>query len=162
MKLKIVKNKKRNNEVGGEGMTMIEIVSILAIAAILSLITVTSFFTLKDRHAVLKDVDSIVSIMEKAKSMSLNRKNDSSYGVVFATSTVTSYAGTSFATGNVLNIYELNSGAKISSISLTNSKKEIHFTKITGTPNATGTITVSGNNHSRVITIFGTGIIESN
>lgn len=145
-----------------EGMSLVEITAIIAISVILSVIAVTSFFTLRDKHAVLKDTDSIVSMIEKIKGMSLNRKNDSSYGVVFATSTVTSYAGTSFASGNVLSVYTLENSVELRNISLTNSKKEIHFTKITGAPNATGTISVIGKNHSKTITIFGTGIIESN
>ena len=109
-----------------------------------------------------KDVDSIVSLVEKTRNMSLNRKNDSSYGVYFSTSTVTSYAGASLGLGNVLTVYNIENPVSVSNISLSTGGRDVHFTKITGTPSATGTISIGTNSRTRVITIFGTGIIESN
>ena len=92
--------------------------------------------------------------------MSSNRKNDSSYGVKFASSTVTVFSGSNYQNGNVISKYDLESNVKISAVSLSSNSTELNFNKITGTPNATGTVTLSASSHSKIVTIFGTGIIE--
>lgn len=127
---------------------------------ILSAVSVGAFFSLREKSSIQKDADSIVSIIEKAKSMSSNRKNDSSYGVKFASSTVTLFSGPTFASGNVISKYDLEKSVKVSTVSFSSNSLELSFNKITGNPNATGTITLSAPSHSKIVTIFGTGIIE--
>ena len=143
------------------GFTLLEIIIVIAIMVVISAISVSTYTSLRARQAVLKDTDSIVSIMERAKSMSSNRKNDSSYGVKFSSSTAILFSGSSFASGNKVSEYDLDVSVKVSSVSLSSNNTEISFDKITGTPNATGTIVVSANSYSKIVTIFGTGIIEA-
>ncbi len=146
-------NKKR-------GFTLLETLVVLAIIAVLSTVAVRSYYLLREKHSIQKDADSIVSVIESAKNMSLNRKNDSSYGVKFSSSTVTVFVGSTYTNGNKISTYDLEPNVKISSLSLHPSGTELGFSKITGTPNATGTIVLSTPSYSRIVTIYGTGIIE--
>ena len=141
--------------------TLVEILMVLAIMAVVSTISVKTYFNLREKQAIQKDTDSIVSVIEKAKSLSSNRKNDSAYGVKFSSSTVTIFSGTDYTNGNSISKYEMEESVKISAISLSSHDTEINFNKITGNPNATGTITLITPSYSKIVTIYGTGIIEA-
>ena len=144
-----------------KGFTLMEILITLAIIAIISTISVETYYNLREKQAILKDSDSIVSIIEKTRNMSLNRKNDSAYGVSFASSTVTIFSGISRASGNDISKYNLEPNiVKISKISLSSNATEIGFAKTSGMPNATGTVTLSTSAYTKTVTISGTGIIE--
>lgn len=142
------------------GFTLVETLIVLVIITILSTIAVKSYYLLREKQSIQKDADSIVSVIEKAKNLSLNRKNDSSYGVKFSSSTVTVFVGATYTSGNNISIYNLESNVNISSLLLFPSGTEVNFSKITGAPNATGTIVLSTPSYSRIVTIYGTGIIE--
>jgi prepilin-type N-terminal cleavage/methylation domain-containing protein len=143
-----------------KGFTLLEILMVMSIMVIISAVSVGAFFNLREKNLIQKDADSIVSMIEKAKSMSSNRKNDSSYGVKFSSSTVTIFSGQNFTSGNVISKYDLEKLVVISAVSLSSNTLELGFNKITGNPNATGTVTLITPSYSRVVTIFGTGIIE--
>jgi prepilin-type N-terminal cleavage/methylation domain-containing protein len=153
-------SKKKKDNAKNKGFTLLEILLVLSILAILSIISVSSYYGLRERQSLKKDADSIVSIIESTKNMSLNRKNDSSYGVYFSTSTVTVFVGDSYVNGNKISNYNLESNVKISAVSISSNSREIEFAKITGNPNATGTITLSTPSYSKVLTIYGTGMID--
>ena len=156
--------KTSNNNLGFNnkmaGFTILEIIFVLALVVIISSISVNVYFNLKEKYAIQKDADSIVSTIEKTRNMSLNRKNDSSYGVLFASSTVKAFSGNTHATGNDILKYDLDPIVQISSISLTASSTEIDFLKTSGTPSATGTIVLKTSSRSKTITISGTGLVE--
>jgi len=143
------------------GFTLLEIIIVIAIMVVISTISVRSYFNIREKQAIQKDADSVVATIEKAKSLSSNRKNDSSYGVKIASSTVTVFSGSTYANGNVILKYDLEESVKISTTSLSSHGTEISFDKITGTPSATGTITLSNASYSKIVTIYGTGIIEA-
>ena len=150
----------RSSFLNKRGFTLVETLIVLAIIAILSAVAVRSYYLLREKQSIQKDADSIVSVIEDAKNMSLNRKNDSSYGVNFSSSTVTVFAGATYANGNKISTYNLESNVTISALALTSSSTEIDFAKITGAPNATGSIILSTPSYSKIVTIYGTGIIE--
>ena len=143
-----------------KGFTLVEITIVIAIIVIISAISVKVYFNMKEKQAILKDSESIVSIIEKTRNMSLNRKNDSAYGVKFASSSVTVFAGSTYISGNNISKYDLESDVKISTISLSSHGTEVGFAKTTGVPNATGTVVLSTSVYTKTITISGTGIIE--
>jgi len=143
------------------GFTLPEIIVVLSLIVIISAISVVAFFNLREKKSIDKDVDSVVSIIEKTRNMSLNRKNDSSYGVYFSTTSVSVYSGGTRITGNKISEYPLEAISKIATTSLSSYGSEIDFTKITGVPNATGTITISTASYSKVITVYGTGLVEA-
>lgn len=142
------------------GFTVTEVIMVVALIVIISAISVNVFYSFREKKALDKDVDSIVSTIEKTKNMSLNRKNDSSYGLYFASSSITVFSGNSHLTGNNILKYDLESIVKISTTSLSFNATEIGFAKVTGLPNATGTIVLSTPSYSKTITVYGTGLIE--
>ena len=150
MSKKILKQKNK-------GFTLLEIIITISIIIIVSSISMQIYYNLRDKHLIETDADSIISMIEKAKSLSLNRKNDSSYGVAFSSSTVTVFSGNTHVSGNDISKYDLGS---ILNLSLSSHGSELNFSKLTNLPNATGTITLNKNSYSKVITIYGTGVVE--
>ena len=137
-----------------------EVIAVMAIMAVVSAMSFETYFTIRDKYSLEKDSDSAVSIIEATRNKSLNRKNDSSYGVAFSSSSVVSFSGSSHSIGNDINKYDLESSVSISDISLSNGSKEIDFNKVTGYTNATGTITLSTRFFSKKINISATGLVE--
>ncbi len=142
------------------GFTLLEVLVVMSIMIALTSISISTYISMRDKQSVQKDADSIVSVLQKAQSMSSNRKNDSAYGVKFASSTVTVFSGSTYDTGNVISTYTLEKNVKINTIILSSNGTEVDFMKITGNPLANGTVTLGTGSFSKIVTIYGTGIIE--
>lgn len=147
---------KKNNK----GFTLLETIVVITLIVAISIVSAVVFYNLKERKSVEKDVDSVVSIIDSTRKMSLNRKYDSAYGVLLSTTSIISFSGNTYSTGNKISEYSLDKNNTIS-INLSSGTKEIDFKKVTGDLTATGTIVVGTSNYSKIITIYGTGLIES-
>ncbi|MFA5934901.1 MAG: type II secretion system protein [Candidatus Paceibacterota bacterium] len=141
------------------GFSFVEIITVLAIIATLSTIVVMSFSDAGSKQALEKTTISIISILNEAKSMSISSKDFSGYGVRIESNKLTSFKGT-YGTEN--KVYNVSNLVSISDISIEGGS-DVVFKKISGSTNATGTITISINNNlaeSNTIKISKTGLVE--
>lgn len=149
-----------------KGFTAIEILIVIAIAIIIAGISLSSFSALNKSQALGTETDTILSMIERARSRSISSENSSEYGVRFATSSAALFSGKNYSASSSNNEVEnLNSRTNISSINLTGGASAFYFKKITGKPSATGTIVVSligeiGTSSSKTITIYSTGLSD--
>lgn len=147
-----------------KGYTLIEILLVIAISVIILAIILSSFNSLIKTQALDKDYSSVASLIDQAKSLALNSKAGSQYGVHFASSTVVLFKGTNFSSGAADNqTYFLNSRVSLSADNLIGSTTaEILFSRITGYANASGTVALSlkaDPNIFKIIRIYHTGTI---
>jgi prepilin-type N-terminal cleavage/methylation domain-containing protein len=145
-----------------KGFTLIEIMIIIVITAVLTGVIFYTFYNLLADQSLKKDFSSVVALVERAKSMSLNSKNNNSFGVHFTSSSTILFSGGAYSSTSTLEIYNLNSRTNISNISL-GGISDIKFEKITGYANATGTVSLSLKNNASstmTMTFFKTGIIQ--
>ena len=146
-----------------KGFTLLEILIVLAILGILSLIIFYTFSGLGKQEALQKDVLLVSSILTEAKTSTLSSKEDSNYGVYFENDKIILFKGNNFQedlNGNV--IFKLSNLVEIESIDLFDSSSELVFSRLRGTVNNYGTITLSlrdGSNSSQ-IEILESGIVE--
>ena len=83
-------------------------------------------------------------------------RQNGSWGVTINSGAIILYQGTSFVSRNSAfdERFTLNPNISITGLS------EINFTKVTGLPNDTPTITVSGNGTTKSITINSQGVVS--
>lgn len=148
------------------GFTFIEILITTSIIAVIFGIIIFSFNGTKDRELLKKDTNSVVAVLDEAKSKTLSFKDSSQYGVHFEEFDVIEFAGTSYSSGDLQNqITNLDPAVHISSILLNGNSTDVIFDRLTGETSQYGTITLTLKNNpsvSKTITIYSTGVIESN
>lgn len=147
-----------------KGYTLIEILVVIAISvAIISAVGAT-FFNLIKVQALDKDYVSIISLIDQARSQTINSLSGLQYGVFFSSSTVALFKGPTYSSSSISQQYDLNGRVNISMINLVGSStNQIIFDRLTGYANASGTVTVSlkdGSVAAKNVQIYRTGTIE--
>ena len=149
-----------------KGITLLEVIIVIAIIGILIGIALPQFSAIKNAQIIKGAGEDILSVLGKARSQTLASLNSTEYGVHFETNRVTIFSGTVYSSGNVSNVIEnISSPASISTISLTGGATDVYFNRLSGTPNKTGTIVVSISSDTsltKTITISSTGEVSIN
>lgn len=144
--------------------TLMEILIVIAVTSIVLTIVVSAFNNVAKTQALDKDYISIASIIDQAKSLSINSKSASQYGVYFSSSTVSLFKGADYFTGVVSQAYTLNNKVHVAEINLVGSSTDqFVFDRLTGYSSASGTVSVAlkeASSTSRLIRIYSTGTIE--
>jgi prepilin-type N-terminal cleavage/methylation domain-containing protein len=157
--MKIKQNNKK--KVLKYGFSFVEITTVLAIITILSTVVVVSFSSAGSKQSLEKTTISIISILNEAKSMAVSSKDFSDYGVRIKSNELVSFKG---SYGNENKIYSIPNLVTISDISISGvTNNDVIFKKVSGSTNATGTLTLSITNDSsdyNIIKISQTGLVE--
>ena len=136
-----------------KGFTLLEIIISLSLVAMLSGLILVSFNALNNKQSLDTQIDFIKLAITKTRNDALNSRNAADQTFTFATTSIT-YDGLTI---------DLDNGVQLSSY--TTPAKSIIFARITGFPNATGTIVYKLQKGSTVIatssiSINNLGIIE--
>jgi prepilin-type N-terminal cleavage/methylation domain-containing protein len=143
-----------------KGLTVIEVIVVVAIVAILVAVTLPQFSKMRENQAIKNAVADTVSVLNKARSYTLASVESSEYGVHFQSDKVIIFKGTTYSTG--IETVDIITPATISTISLSGGGSDVYFSRLSGAPSKTGTITISSTNFSKVITISATGGVSFN
>lgn len=143
-----------------KGFTLLELIICLALVAMVSQLVYSSFSSLNNRQILDKEVAQVKSYIQKSRMNSLNSKNGDSHGIVFASSSISVIEVLATSTKY---LYTLDNRVKL--VSSTLGTSTLTFARISGLPNATGTLTYtysSGNTviGTSTITINGAGIVQ--
>lgn len=128
-----MKIKRYNNRI--KGFSLLEVVIVIVLVGIISRIVYGSFASLQNRQILDKEVAQVKSYIQKSRMNSLNAKNGDSHGVIFGTSTVQVIEVLASST---IYTYVLNNRVQLASSTLGTST--LVFSRISGLPNATGTL----------------------
>lgn len=149
-----------------KGFSLIELLAVIAIVAILAVLSYTTFFDTNKSQALEKDRDLVVATLERARALTLASSGGRQFGVRIESDKVVLFPGNVYNSGNAENKVEpLNRFVTIASTSIAGGGSEIIFERLTGKTSKSGTIEVSllsDPAKSYIITIFGTGVIETN
>jgi len=149
------RNQNRNS-----GYSIIEILVVIAILGIILTIGTVSFESLRSKKQLQITVDSISTKLEEAKTNAVADKGGLNYGIYLQPTSYTLFSG---------NTYNPNSGTNSSttiptniliSKILSNGGDAIVFSRITGSPQATGTIVISGSSGVATVTVGTLGDIN--
>jgi len=146
------------------GYTLTEILVVIAVTGIILLFVINSFLNLIKIQALDSDYVSVASLIDQAKSLSINSKSGYKYGVYFATSTVILFKGEAYSASTTDQVYNLNGRVNISDINLVGGGlNQITFDRLNGYASASGTIGFSlkdGSAVPKIIQIYNTGVVE--
>lgn len=146
------------------GVTILEVLISIAIISTLASLSFVVFTQFIQTQSVDKEAGAVISSIAYARSQSMSGRNDSAYGIHFASTTMTIFMGTSYNASSVNNVVRtLSSGVVVSRLALGTGVTDVVFGKLTGTPSATGTLTIASlrdTSKQRVITISGTGLVQ--
>ncbi|MEI7480069.1 MAG: type II secretion system protein [bacterium] len=145
------KNKKNKN-----GFTLIEIMIVIAIGVILATIVTFSFFAMKERGNINKNISQAKVLLEQAKVQSVSGLNDTNYGVHVQFDKLVLFSGSTYfasSTDNVPLIFENNLFFATSSFAGGDGSNVV-FKKITGATDNYGSLTIKTSNSSTSAVIY--------
>lgn len=139
-----------------EAFTLIEILLVVSIFAILVAFTAPLGIDFYGNQQMDSDSAALVSALRSAQLKAMSAENDSSFGVYLTNSGYTLFKGNSYASrdGRYDEIREFSPSNALSGL------QEIIFSKLTGVPNATGTIILVNESASSTIDINEVGRIN--
>jgi len=156
---KIFKNK-------NGGITVVELLISISILALILAVVLPQFSRMRSNQVLKNATIDIMSALHKAQSQTLASLNSSEYGVRFESDQVVIFSGTTFSAIAPDNEYiNITGPATISNVTLNGSSGtagDLYFTRLSGTPSKTGTISVYTPNLSKIITISDSGAISLN
>lgn len=139
------------------GFTLVEILLVITIMLTLSVPTAAFYGRFLTQNAVSNTVDQIAGSLRKAQTYAMAGKNGSSnWGVNFGAKTITLYSGNSYVTRTPALDEKFSVNTNVSVVGLT----DLNFTRVTGIPASSPTITVSGGNTSKTISINSQGVVS--
>lgn len=137
-----------------KGFSLMEMLIVIAIMIIILAIVIYSFNTAKSKKQLEVTIDAIDSRLEEAKANALAGKNGKNFGIQFNTTTYVYFSGNSYNPADTTN----STTTILSNLQITKSiaggGSSIIFSRLTGMPQATGTIIVTDiNNNSNTMSI---------
>jgi Tfp pilus assembly protein FimT len=140
-----------------------EILFSLSILLILFFIVTSVFSSIAKKQSVESDANLIHSILIQARNQTITSQNASQYGVHFASTSVTLFAGSSYNPSDTSNqIYFLNPSDTILTLSFNGGGTDVVFLRLTGETTQDGVLTVRSllASSTKTITLFKTGLVE--
>lgn len=143
-----------------------ELLIVLSVIAIVILAVLPRFSQIRDNAILKSTVDDVLSSINKAKNQTLSSLNSSEYGVHFQSDKVIIFKGKVFSAGASSNeVIGITAPANISDVTfggVSGASGDVYFNRLYNVPSTTGTITISANSLSKIVTIYATGVVSSN
>lgn len=139
-----------------EGFTLIELILVISLMLILGTLGTAFGARFLTQNGVSNATDQLIGDLRQAQIYAMIGKQNSNWGVNFASNTITLYKGATFAsrTSAFDATFSVNANISISGFS------DDNFTRVTGLPGFTTpqTITISGTGETKTITINSQGV----
>jgi len=163
MKNFLQKQKMRKPCFRRRGISLVEVLVVIAIVGIIAAIVFPQFSKMKENQVIKNATAETLSAIEKARSQTLSSLNSSEYGVHFQSDKVIIFKGKVFSDSAIDNEnIEIVSPANISSTNFSGGGANVFFNRLSGSPSTTGTITIDTTNMQKIITISATGTASIN
>jgi len=137
------------------GFTLIEVLLSIALIGLIAGIGAVVFQQLQSRNDLDVAAATVAADYRRAQALSRASDADTTWGVRVDVGTITLFQGASFA-ARIATFDEVS--ATPSSIT-PSGFQEVVFAKLTGLPQTTGTLTLTGPNDSRTITLNAQGTV---
>lgn len=138
-----------------KGFTILEFLLSIAAISIFAGITFPIYYSLQIQSNLDTTVHTTVRSLRRAQFLAQAVKEDSKWGIKLANSKITLFKGDSYAArdNSFDEIFDIPNTVSFSGVN------EVTFTKFTGAPQQTGTITIISPNSTKSITLNAKGIL---
>ena len=155
-----------NNTTQQKGVTLVEILVIVAIIGILFAIVGLPFLKFRQQQALQNTTNAVVSVINEARTKTLAAVNSSVYSVRIQSDRVILFSGASYNSADTTNqttLFETPITGTWSLQPTPGTTDTITFVRLTGTTTNSGTITLSiPSGATRTVTISSLGTITRN
>lgn len=144
------------------GITAIEILLVVSILILIAIVTVPSFISFRNNQALQNTTNSIVSLLQEARTKTLGSYNNTFYSVYIDTESATLFTGGTYSSGDTTNkIVPYESPVVLQSVTLSGGGTKISFDRLKGTTSQGGTIIVGiPGGASKTISVSASGVIS--
>jgi prepilin-type N-terminal cleavage/methylation domain-containing protein len=145
------------------GFTLIEIMVVVSISVIISSMIFLGLYSFGGEYNLKRTTEETVSLLERAKSLSINSYNGSKHGIYFTATSAHLFAGDVWNSDSIEYTMSYANGVSLATSSFTTSSTTVIFEKITGETNTYGSLKYYLKNNptsSSTIQINKTGIIK--
>lgn len=146
----------KRNKKNQKGFTLIEMTLTVALVFYIGLISVMFYSSFYLKNAANSVTQDLAFSLRKAQTYSMAGRQGSSWGVSFTGGSIIVFKGATYAT-RIAAFDEVHSVPSTLSISGFN---ETVFARMTGYPNATSTVIITGGGRSRTLAINVQGIVS--
>lgn len=141
---------------GQRGFSLLEVLLSVAIISFLAGLSMPIYAGFHTRNSMDLAAQSIAQALRRAEAYSQAVKGDSQWGVRVASGTATLYKGSSYALRDTAYDENITIPGNVAVSGLS----EVVFTKLSGAPSTTGTVTLSTTNQTRNISINAKGMVD--
>ena len=156
----------RKNLKNQKGLTLMEILIVLAVLGIIIATVMFQFSKTRANQVFQNGIADVLSALDKARGDTLSSLNSSTYGVHFQSNQVVIFKGTVYNSGASDNqVITIVTPANITNVTfggVSGNSGDIYFNRLSGSPSTTGTITLVADDYSKTITISATGVASTN
>ncbi len=160
------KQKNQKNITKKSGVTVLELLIVLAIIGILVAVVLPQFSRVRENQALKNATSDMLTAVDKARGQTLASLNSSEYGVHFEVNQIIIFKGTAFSAGATDNeVIYITTPVSITNVTfggVSSTTGNIYFSLLSGAPSTTGTVTVANTTTSKTLTISATGIASLN
>lgn len=139
-----------------KGFTLIELLLVVALILIIGVSSAVFYSRFYLQNSVTAAVDKAIATLRKAQIYSMSGRFGDSWSVNYSANTLTLYKGANFAGRDQKYDERYSFGQNIIISGLT----DIKFTRISGIPNTTAVISITGGGNSKQITINNQGVVN--
>jgi prepilin-type N-terminal cleavage/methylation domain-containing protein len=143
------------------GFTLVEILVVITIIVIIAAVSMVGFRNYASFQQFNQAASDVQFVIAKAQQQARSAEGDTSHGIKFTPTSTTAFRGVAFVFSHPQNVlfehrlvtlqYDLTGGTDV-----------LVFSRLTGLPSATGTVTVVGTRYAATTTIeiTATGVIQ--
>lgn len=145
------------------GFTLVEVLVVLVIMGIVAGLSATAFKSMYQKATRDSGASELYGALTSARAQTLSAQNDLVYGVHVSSTAIVRFEGGVFSEASASNqSYAFEGEIAATSSIITSSGGNIIFTKLTGTPSATGEIHIYDRSGAGTTTlvVHETGLIE--
>ncbi|HZE87879.1 MAG TPA: prepilin-type N-terminal cleavage/methylation domain-containing protein [Methylomirabilota bacterium] len=138
------------------GFTLIELMVVMSLIASLGFLSTGFYARFYSQNNVANVVDQLTGELHKAQIYSMIGKQKEAWGVHNGATQIVLFQGNTYATRNSA----LDEQFTVNNIIVISGFTDIIFTRMTGTPSATPTITITGKNSTKTIVVTSQGAVN--